>query len=90
MRIRVKISSLLLKYTGGQEIVEVNGSNPLECINGLKSKFPKMRRWLYDKEGELRPQIWLFVNGERIYSDDITKPLSDGDELSILLAISGG
>ena len=90
MSVKVKITTLLLKYTDGQEIVEVDGTTPLECLDEIKSRFPGMRKWLYDKNGELRPQIWLFVNGERIFTDDIDKQLKNGDELSVLLALGGG
>ena len=90
MSVRVNVSSLLLKHTTGRKIVEVDCGNPLECLGGLVSEFPKLKKWLYDKDGELRPQIWLFVNGERIFTDDLTRRLNDNDELSILLAISGG
>jgi len=90
MSVKVKISSLLRGSTNGQEIVEVTGNTPLECLHSLESKFPKMKKWLYDKKGELRPQVWFFVNGERIFRDDLNKPLNDGDELFVLLAISGG
>ena len=56
----------------------------------MREQFPKIRKWLYDKQGALRPQVWFFVNGERIYADELTRQLNDGDELFILLAISGG
>jgi molybdopterin converting factor small subunit len=36
------------------------------------------------------PQIQLFVNGQRVYADELTKRLKSGDELLILLAICGG
>lgn len=90
MSVRVKISSLLRPSTNGQEVVEVTGNTPLECLRSLQSKFPKMKKWLYDKKGELRPQVWFFVNGEKILRDDANKPLNDGDELFVLLAIGGG
>jgi len=90
MSVKVKVSSLLRKSTNGQELVEVTGNTPLECLHSLQSKFPKMKKWLYDKKGELRPQVWFFVNGQRIYADELTNPLNDGDELFVLLAIGGG
>jgi molybdopterin converting factor small subunit len=49
-----------------------------------------MRQWLYDKQGELRPQVQFFVNGQKIDADGLTNPLNDGDELFIFLAIGGG
>jgi molybdopterin converting factor small subunit len=56
----------------------------------LEARFPKIKRWLYDKQGNLRPQVWFFVNGQKISAGDMAKPLNDGDELFFVLAISGG
>jgi molybdopterin converting factor small subunit len=90
MAVTVKVSSLLKKYTNGEEFVEVERGTPLECLHALETKFPAIKRWLYDKEGKLRPQFWFFVNGQKISAAELNNPLKDGDELMILLAISGG
>lgn len=90
MAVKVKVSSLLQKYTNWQESVEVKGNTPLECLHALEEQFPATKRLLYDKQGKLRPQFWFFVNGQRIHVDEYAKPLKDGDELLILLAIGGG
>lgn len=90
MDVTIKISSLFRKFTNGQDFVKVTGNNTIECLHELESRFPKMKRWLYDKQGNLRPQIWFFVNGQKISADDLTKLLKDGDELFFVLAISGG
>jgi molybdopterin converting factor small subunit len=90
MNVTIKISSLFRKFTDGQEFVKVTGNNTMECLRELETRFPKMKRWLYDKQGNLRPQIWFFVNGQKISTDDLTKPLNEGDELFFVLAISGG
>jgi molybdopterin converting factor small subunit len=90
MSVTIKLSTLFHKYTEGQQFVRVRGGSPLQCLRELKTRFPKIARWLYDKQGNLRPQIWLFVNGQKISVDDLNKPLNDGDELFVVLAISGG
>jgi len=90
MSVKVRIPSLLRKYANRQELLDVTGYNPIECVHNLALQFPKMRRWLYDKQGELRPQVLFFVNGQRIYAEGLTNPLNDGDEVSIFLAIGGG
>lgn len=90
MSVKVRVSSLLRKFTNWQELVEVTGYSPVECLHNLEAQFPSIRRWLHDKQGQLRPQVQFFVNGERIYADELTNPLNDGDELFILLAIGGG
>ncbi|MCK4964066.1 MAG: hypothetical protein KAS54_03215 [Dehalococcoidia bacterium] len=90
MSVKVRISSLLRKYANGQELLEVTGYSPVECLHNLVVQFPDIRRWVYDKQGELRPQVWFFTNGERISADELTNRLKDGDELFILLALGGG
>ena len=90
MSVTVKVPSLLRKYTNGQELLEVTGYSPMECLHSLVVQFPSIRKWLYDKQGELRPQVWFFVNGERINADELINPLNDGDELLIMLAVAGG
>ena len=90
MEVTVKISAFLRKFTDGQEFVKVSGNSPIECLQELEARFPKIQRWLHDKHGNLRPQVWFFVNGQKISADDMSKPLKDGDELFPVLAISGG
>jgi molybdopterin converting factor small subunit len=88
--VRVMNSSLLRKSIGEQKFVEVPAGSPLECLQKLADQFPEMRFWIYDKNGEVRPQLWLFVNGQRIYAKELNQRLNDGDELHLLLALSGG
>ncbi len=90
MGVNVRISPMMRKSTNGQELFEVAGSTPSEVLGKLVADFPKIRRWLYDKEGTLRPQLQFYVNKERLRADDMGRALNDGDELLILVAIAGG
>ncbi len=90
MSVKVRIPSILRKYANRQELLDVTGQSPIECVHDLQVQFPSLRRWLYDKQGELRPQVQFFVNGQKIDADGLTNPLNDGDELFIFLAIGGG
>jgi molybdopterin converting factor small subunit len=90
MSVKIKVSSILRKYTNRQECVEVKGGTPLECLHDLEAQFPAIKRMLYDKQGALRPQFWFFVNGQKIQHNELNRLLKDGDEVLILLAISGG
>ena len=75
MSVRVKLPLLLRKYANGQELLEMAGYSSIECAHNLVVRFPDIRRWLYDKQGELRPQIWFFVDGERIPAAELTNLL---------------
>jgi len=68
------------------DVFEVRASTPLECLQIMLERYPSIRKWAY-KEGELLPVIWFFVNDPemraKIPPDQFTKPLSDGDEVTI-------
>ena len=81
---------LLRKFTNGQEFVEINGSSPIDCLRNLEVTYPGMGAWLFNKKGEPGRATWLFLNGERIYAEEFDKPLKDGDDLFVMLAIAGG
>ena len=85
-KIKVTISALLrdLSQLGGEpESLDVTAPDAVECLRAMLERFPSMKHWAYDEEGALRPQIWFFVNGERLPDDRVGKPLKNGDELLI-------
>ena len=90
MTVKVKLSNLLRQATDWQEIVEVAARTPEECLHAVVTQFPDVRKWIYDKNGEMWDRIQFFVNGKRIDRDHLGKPILDGDELHILLNIGGG
>lgn len=49
---------------------------------------------LYDETGCLRSRslndIAVFIDGRRVYPDELGTPVDDGDELDIMYVISGG
>jgi molybdopterin converting factor small subunit len=90
MRVKVRLSNLLRQATDWQEIVEVTAKTPEECLHALETRFPDVKKWIYDKNGKMWDRIQFFVNGERIHREQLGKPVQDGDELHILLNIGGG
>lgn len=90
MTVRVKLSGLLSQVTGWQDTLETKGQTPLQCLQELEARFPDIRRWIYDKEGRMWARLQVFVNGKMLQSDDFTRSLQEGDELFLLLNISGG
>ena len=86
MKIKVTISRLLRhlsQLSSDLEAFEVEAPDAVGCLRVTLERFPSMSHWAYDEAGMIRPQIWFFVNGERLPDDDRTRPLKDGDELLI-------
>ena len=86
VKIRVTISRLLRhlsQLNGDLEAFEVEAPSAVGCLQAAVQRFPSVKRWAYDEEGTIRPQIRFFVNGERLPDDENARPLRDGDALLI-------
>jgi len=45
---------------------------------------------IFDKHGKLLKHVEIFINGKSAYPRELAAPVNDGDELSILMLLSGG
>jgi molybdopterin converting factor small subunit len=80
----------LRQFTGNQEVVKANGKTIGECLGHLVKQFPGIERGLFDKHGQLLNYVYFFINGKGAYPTDLTKPVKEGDELTISLLLPGG
>lgn len=90
MRARIRIHPLLQDLAHGQEMVEVEGKNVGECLADLERQFPGMREYIFDRNGKLLKQVEIFINGKTTSPNELATPVKDGDEISILMLLSGG
>ena len=85
---QVNVPFPLRSYTGDQARVEANGSTLAEAISDLDARYPGFRFRIVDEQDRIRSHIQIFVNQSRTAGLDA--PLSPGDKIQIILAISGG
>jgi molybdopterin synthase sulfur carrier subunit len=78
------------RHTGGLESVEIAGRTVGECLIDLVGKFPGMRGALFDGSGNLKREIEIFLNAESTYPDELKKEVRTGDEIYIIVMLSGG
>lgn len=90
MPVIVRLSDLLQTVVGTRGPLPADGRTPNECLRNLAARYPRLEGWLYDESGNLKRQIWVLVNGERIYASEMERPLSEGDELTLIVAVLGG
>ena len=91
MAISVKIPTPLRKLTDGNSTVSVSGSNITNIISDLENKYPGIKDRICEENGEIRPLVNIFVNGEDIrYLEGLNSKLSEDDEVSIVPAVAGG
>jgi hypothetical protein len=53
-------------------------------------QFPGIEKGLFDRHGQLLNYVYFFINGKGAYPTDLTKPVKEGDELTISLLLPGG
>jgi molybdopterin converting factor small subunit len=90
MSVDVEISSIFGRYTDGVLNTNVEGKTVRECLHDLVKQFPKLKKMLLDKNGNLMHSYDFFVNGQSVYPKDMNLPLKDGDKLNVLYVIHGG
>ena len=90
MSIKINVRPGMQQLTDNQDTVEVSGKTVGECINQLIGQFPAVRDQLLDKDGGILNYIDVYVNGKSSYPEELVKQVKDGDELHILMEVSGG
>jgi sulfur-carrier protein len=84
---KVLIPGALRSYTHGSP-VEAEGGTLTELFADLERRYPGLRFRVVDERGLLRPNMRVFVSGLGVR--DMAHPLRPGDEVAIVLALSGG
>ena len=90
MSVEVELSSIFGQYTGGQVNMKVEGATVRECLHDLVRQYPKLKKMLLNKEGDLMSSYDFYINGQSVYPKDMNAPLIDGDNLNVLYVIHGG
>lgn len=88
MSVQVVIPGQLYSYTGGQSKLVAEGRTLGEVLDDLDRRHPGLRFRVVDEHGAIRPHVRFFINREMARS--LSAPLSPGDELAIVGALSGG
>lgn len=77
----------LSQLTEEPEVFQLDAATPLECLQIMVDRYPTMRPWLYDREGQLLPLAWFFLNDpewkRKLPPEELTQPLANGDALII-------
>jgi len=88
---KVLIPTPLRQFTGKQDAVSVAGGTVGEVLQALISKYPDLRKQIFNDEGKLRSFVNVYLNDEDIrYLSQESTPTKDGDTISIIPSIAGG
>ncbi|MFC2010356.1 MoaD/ThiS family protein [Chloroflexota bacterium] len=86
MSIKLKIQPVFSYYTNNQQSSEVNGNTVGECLDHLTKQYPDFKSVIYTEDGKIARFIGVHINGKDSYPDGLSKPVKDGDELSIIFS----
>ena len=88
MSVKVRVSSHVRTYTGGQAQVEADGGTLGELMADLERRYPGIRFRVIDEQDRIRAHMNFFVGG--VLARDLRHPVRPGDEVFILGSLSGG
>ena len=88
---KILVPTPLRQYAGKQSAIEVPADTVGEALSALTSKYPDLRKHLYNDEGKLRAFVNVYLNDDDIrYLKNDDTAVKDGDTLSIVPSIAGG
>ena len=88
---KVLIPTPLRQYTEKHDSVQLEGGNVGEVLTELVSKFPELRKQIFNDQGKLRSFVNVYLNDEDIrYLEKEATTVVSSDTLSIVPSIAGG
>lgn len=93
MLLRFVLPGPLQDLAGSRSEIDVEGeaSTVGEALELLWSESPAVRDRVLTEQGDVRPHVNIFVDGEDVRgSDGLGAPVREGSEIIILPAVSGG
>lgn len=85
--LRVLVPPALHSYTR-RSPVEAAGETLAAMFADLDQRYPGLSFRVVNEQGLLRPNMRVFVNGRSVR--DLAHPLAAGDQVALVLALSGG
>ena len=87
----IRVSSVISYYTNKQTHFEVSGFTALEAVQNAVEKYPQLKFHVFDKDGNLRRHLSLFVNDVHVKElNGNETEVGEGDVVRILAAAAGG
>jgi len=84
---KILIPGALRSYTG-ESHVDAEGDTLDQLFADLDRRYPGLRFRVVDEQGQLRPNMRIFVNGLGVR--DLRQALKPDDFVAVVLALSGG
>ncbi len=90
MSVKIHIHVTHRQHTNGQKTIEVQGNSVGDVLNNFISLYPGMKNEIFDKNGDLRHYIEIYLNNESAFPDELKKTVKKGDDIQIITFLAGG
>ena len=88
---RIMIPTPLRQFAEKQDSIELGGATVGEVLTALTTRFPDLKKNLFNDEGKLRSFVNVYLNDEDIrFMDKVATAVKDSDTISIVPSIAGG
>jgi molybdopterin synthase sulfur carrier subunit len=91
--ITVNINGFLTEFTAGQRQLTVEGApgTVAQALAQLWQTHEGLRDRVVNEQGQVRQHVNIFLNSENLrYQQGLQTPVTEGCEITILPAVSGG
>lgn len=90
-KIQVTVPGMLADCVGGRRQVDIEADQLDHLLVHLRREFPLLRPHVWDDAGVLRQHVLIFYNDTATrWLPSPAQPLTAGDRVTIVQAISGG
>lgn len=72
------------------EIIVASGATVAAVLDDVFTRFPILKGYIFDDQGQLRPHIAVFVDGVHLRRDILACPVRPDSVIFVLQALSGG
>ncbi|MBI4216421.1 MAG: MoaD family protein [Chloroflexi bacterium] len=91
MAVQVRVTAVFQKFTKGAKTVKGQGQTIGQLVQDLERRYPGFAKQLLNPDGSLHQFVNIYLNDEDIrFLGNLDTPVSEGDVVSILPALSGG
>src|SRR3954469_17688439 len=88
---KILIPTALRQFTEQSDSVDVSGGTVGEALQDLTTKYPNIKKNLFNDQGKLRSFVNVYVNDEDIrFMDKDETELEGNETISIVPSMSGG
>jgi hypothetical protein len=91
MGIEVKLLYPALQtLVNGRDVLTVEGQTVGECLKDLVGQYPEAEKLLFNNQGRLLKQVYVYVNAEGLDKADFARSVTQRDQLILAVLITGG